>query len=174
MMLTPVFLDFEASSLASGSYPIEVAWSDADACIESHLISPAGITTWTDWSSSAQQLHGLTREQLLTSGKSPMWVARRMNEQLSGQMAYTDNPDYDGFWLEQLFKKTNGLKPAFSLGHVDDLLMSLICPELSNAAYAKHLIETMKSMARQMVSGQHRAASDVQYLIQLYTLANSE
>src|SRR5947209_5891700 len=46
----PPFLDFEASSLRSASYPIEVAWSHPDGSIESHLISPAGLGRCTDWS----------------------------------------------------------------------------------------------------------------------------
>ena len=35
------FLDFEASSLMKGSFPIEVAWVDQDAQAESYLIKPA-------------------------------------------------------------------------------------------------------------------------------------
>jgi len=166
----PVFLDFEASSLASGSYPIEVAWGSSEDSIESHLISPAGIVTWTDWSMAAQQLHGLTREQLLSEGQQPIWVARRMNEQLKGQIVYTDNPDYDGFWLEQLFKRSAGLKPAFRLVHVDDLLRSLISSGTADRAHVVRVLRTMKQMARQSVAGQHRAAVDVQYLLKLYAL----
>jgi hypothetical protein len=36
-----VFLDFEASSLARHSYPIEVAWVFEDGASEAHLIRPA-------------------------------------------------------------------------------------------------------------------------------------
>lgn len=42
-----VFLDFEASSLAKLSYPIEVAWVFEDGASETHLIQPA--PQWTDW-----------------------------------------------------------------------------------------------------------------------------
>lgn len=166
----PIFLDFEASSLASGSYPIEVAWGSSEDSIDSHLISPAGIATWTDWSNAAQQLHGLTREQLLSEGKQPIWVARRMNEQLAGQIVYTDNPDYDGFWLEQLFKRSAGLKPSFRLAHVDGLLVGLICSDSADHSNVVRVLRTMKQMARQSVAGQHRAAADVQYLLKLYAL----
>jgi len=34
-------------------------------------------------------------------------------------------------------------------------------------------IEVMKKLARQEVGGRHRAALDVEYLIQLYKLANA-
>lgn len=174
MNVTPLFLDFEASSLASASYPIEVAWSYADNSVESHLISPTGVTTWTDWSIAAQRLHGLSREQLLTDGRPPTWVARRMNEQLAGQLLYSDNPDFDGFWLEELFKKSAGLKPAFSLLHIEELLISLLCSEISDRVHALSRIKTMKQIARREVVGQHRAGLDVKYLLALYALAKAE
>lgn len=173
MNLTPLFLDFEASSLGSASYPIEVAWSSADDLVESHLISPAWIVTWTDWSAAAERLHGLSREQLLADGKSPTWVACRMNEQLAGQTVYTDNPDYDGFWLEELFRKASGLKPAFALLHIDELLISLVCPEVSDRVHGLRSIEAMKQVARREVVGQHRAGLDVKYLLALYALAKT-
>ncbi|MFZ3192544.1 MAG: hypothetical protein WA154_04960 [Moraxellaceae bacterium] len=166
----PVFLDFEASSLASGSYPIEVAWGSSEDSIESHLISPAAISTWTDWSIVAQQLHCLTREQLLSEGQPPIWVARRMNEQLADQIVYTDNPDYDGFWLDQLFKRSAGLKAKFRLAHIDDLLLDLISTDTADRARAVDVLRAMKPMARQSVAGQHRASFDVQYLLKLHAL----
>jgi hypothetical protein len=121
----------------------------------------------------AQRLHGLSREQLLADGKSPAWVARRMNEQLAGQVVYTDNPDYDGFWLEELFRKAAGLKPAFSLLHIDELLISLVCPEVANREHSLRSIEAMKHVARREVVGQHRAALDVKYLLTLHALAKA-
>ena len=53
----PIFLDIAASSLGSRSDPIEVAWNTPDGTIEAHLISPAAIARWTDWSVQAEQLH---------------------------------------------------------------------------------------------------------------------
>ena len=35
------FVDFEASSLAKDSYPVEVAWVFEDGACEGHLIRPA-------------------------------------------------------------------------------------------------------------------------------------
>ena len=97
-----------------------------------------------------------------------------MNEQLAGQLLYSDNPDYDGFWLEELFKKSAGLKPAFSLLHIDELLISLVCSEISDRVHALSRIKTMKQIARREVVGQHRAGLDVKYLLTLYALAKAE
>ena len=126
----PVFLDFEASSLASASYPIEVAWSLPDGVIESHLISPAGIERWTDWSTQAERLHGISRAQLLAEGKAPAWICRRLNEQLAGQTVYTDAPDYDRAWLDELFSACWGGVPSFTLASADELLVGMLAHDI--------------------------------------------
>lgn len=46
------FLDFEASSLAERSYPIEVGWVFEDGAGEAHLIRSA--PEWTDWTIAAE------------------------------------------------------------------------------------------------------------------------
>ncbi|HEY7545418.1 MAG TPA: hypothetical protein VID27_11070 [Blastocatellia bacterium] len=99
----PCFLDFEASSLAMESYPIEVAWSLEDGSIESHLISPASVVDWTDWDAEAEKVHGIPRDEIIAHGKPPAWVCQRMNEQLAGKTLYTDAPRFDGRWLARLF-----------------------------------------------------------------------
>lgn len=113
----PTFLDFEASSLRSTSYPIEVAWNDPTGAIEAHLISPAGIERWTDWSIEAEQLHGISRATLLTGGKPPSWICRRMNHQLAGTVVYSDDPEYDQMWLATLFAVSSCGGPAFTVHH---------------------------------------------------------
>src|SRR6266542_2743563 len=117
----PTFLDFEASSLRSASYPIEVAWNDPTGAIETHLISPAGIDRWTDWSVEAEKLHGISRALLRTEGKPPSWICRRMNRQLAGTIVYSDDPAYDGTWLAALFAATFAGGPTFTIQHADDL-----------------------------------------------------
>ena len=167
----PSFLDFEASSLASASYPIEVAWSLADGSIEGHMISPTDVDKWTDWSLEAQEIHGITKKELSAHGKTPAWVCLRMNQQLSGKIVYTDNPDYDGMWLAELFTVCRGSKPEFELAHIDDLLVSIVCPSVVGRVQGLLKIEEMKEEARRLVEGQHRAEWDVGYLIELWKLA---
>lgn len=167
----PAFLDFEASSLSSNSYPIEVAWSLADASIESYLISPAGIETWTDWSTLSEKVHGIPRDELLAQGKSPEWICNRMNQQLIGQIVYTDNPDYDGMWLAQMFSVVRSSRLKFRLGLVDELLFDRVYPNPASRDAAMDKIRRMKEEARSRVGGQHRARLDVQYLIELYRIA---
>lgn len=174
MSKLPSFLDFEASSLSSESYPIEVAWSLADGSIECYLISPAGIEEWTDWSLLSEKVHGIARDELLSAGKSPEWICARMNAQLSGQTIYTDNPDYDGRWLAKLFAVTKGIKPMFRIGLVDKLLVGHVYSNPANWAVEMHRIRKAKEEARRCVGGQHRADLDVQYLRELYRIVTEE
>jgi hypothetical protein len=62
----PVFIDFEASSLSKRSYPGEIAWVFEDARSPSFCIKPA--QGWTDWSTEAEALHGIFRQQLESYG----------------------------------------------------------------------------------------------------------
>ncbi|NJD07791.1 MAG: hypothetical protein FIA97_15035 [Methylococcaceae bacterium] len=172
METIPSFIDFEASSLGSASYPIEVAWNLSDGSIESCLISPAGTSRWTDWSYKAERIHGIARAQLLAEGRTPSWVCQRLNEQLAGQTVYSDAPDYDGMWLAELFSVCRGEVPGFQLDSVDRLLLDIISPHLSDRAAGLAKIEEFKAEARKRVSQQHRAAWDVQFLVELWRLAN--
>ncbi len=167
----PPFLDFEASSLSSNSYPIEVAWSRPDGSIESHLISPVGIEGWSDWSLHSEKVHGISRDELLAHGESPELICTRMNLELAGQVVYTDNPIYDGSWLDKLFSVVEGRATQFSLGLVDELLYRELNPTGTRKMAANAQIYEMKKEARRCVGGKHRATLDVQYLIELYKLA---
>lgn len=96
------FVDFEASSLAKDSYPIEVAWVFEDGAGESHLIRPA--PAWIDWDPGAERMHGISRERLLAEGESHDAVARRVLEALAGHEACASAPSWDGKWLSVLLR----------------------------------------------------------------------
>lgn len=75
-----VFLDFEASSLAKRSFPIEVGWVFEDGTSAEHLIRPA--PDWTDWDDKAAAIHGISRDDLAVATPHGE-VARVMVEQLA-------------------------------------------------------------------------------------------
>ena len=82
---SPAFIDFEASSLdLIASYPIEVGICLPDGTLHSWLIQPHVL--WQDWSESAEQVHGITRETLETEGTPVSEVAAHLNQLLSGQV----------------------------------------------------------------------------------------
>ena len=161
----PCFIDFEASSLEHNSYPIEVAWSDADGRIESWLMDPSGVSSWTDWDDRIEaELHGLSQETLRLLGCSPSWVARRLNEACAGQALYCDGGPFDHYWLYRLFQAA-GVRPAFKLADAGDLFERYLAPE-SLTALAKK--------ARSLVGYRHRAAPDVHYQQVLWRLILTE
>jgi len=96
------FVDFEASSLDSGSFPVEVAWVNEIGQGESHLIRPE--PTWTNWSAQSEEIHGISRTLLLQQGKPADWVAHRALIVLRGATLVSDNPAFDVYWLSMLFK----------------------------------------------------------------------
>lgn len=104
------FIDFEASGIAPDSYPIEVAVVSSDTTFSS-LIKPARY--WTHWSFDAEDMHGLSQDQLREQGDTPGAVARHMNQLFSGQVLCSDSPQ-DGFWLDVLYEAAD-LMPTFQV-----------------------------------------------------------
>ena len=147
------------------SYPIEVAWSDADGRIESWLIDPSRIPAWTDWDDRVEEeLHGLSRAALRLLGRSPSWIAQRLNETCAGQALYCDGGPFDGYWLYRLFQAA-GVRPAFALEDAGDLFERHLAPQSLTALAQK---------ARSLVGLRHRAVPDVQYQQVLWRLILKE
>ena len=173
----PLFLDFEASSLGPNSYPIEVAWSDAGGEVESHLINPYCFEDWDDWPYTAQHnIHGLSREQLLEEGSPPIQVALHMNAVLDGQLLYCDGLPHDSLWLDALFSYCD-MTPTFGLAPSDALFEKILPDEYFRRGQGNESIklEMLKVRARALaLKPAHRAANDVQYLVELYKLVNTE
>lgn len=93
------FVDCEASSLHSASYPIEIAWVDENGQGESYLLKPEA--DWTDWSVAAQTIHGIDRASLQEGAPAP-WIARRALSVLGGHVLVSDNPDFEQKWVGTL------------------------------------------------------------------------
>lgn len=99
------FVDFEASSLNAGSFPIEIAWVNMDGHGESYLILPP--QAWLDgggWSRESAAIHGIGLDKLLHDGVPMERVAKRAADALSltGVVACSDQPAFDGFWMRML------------------------------------------------------------------------
>lgn len=166
----PCFMDIEASSLDADSYPIEIGWSTQQGDIESHLINPYAITTWTDWDSCAQAVHGISRKLCRENGKHPAWVCQRLNRIFPpGSVVYADGGQFDQFWLDQLFAACTPLGYAqITVKHTDVIMLPLL--DHIEAKQRQQFFEKLKQMARTEVGASHRAGVDVQYLITLHQL----
>jgi hypothetical protein len=116
-----VFLDFEASSLAKRSYPIEVAWVFEDGRAESHLIRPA--PDWTDWDPQAEAIHGIARAVLERDGVPHDEVARRMVAELSDHDLRASAPSWDGKWLSALLRASGLRRHSLRLADSDAAIL---------------------------------------------------
>lgn len=97
-------IDFEASTLGPGSFPIEVALAEvATGAVRSWLIRPAMI--WLargHWSEDAERLHGIDLARLEAEGEEPGAVAAAVLAFAAGRPVFSDAPAYDQQWLDAL------------------------------------------------------------------------
>ncbi len=139
-----VFLDFEASSLAKRSYPIEVAWVCEDGRSEAHLIRPA--PDWTDWSEEAEAIHRIPRQTLLEDGTPHDVVARRMVEVLTGHDLLASAPSWDGKWLSALLRSAGFARHTLRLHDSDDCFRDYAVQVLAPVVPRAELAETVATL----------------------------
>jgi hypothetical protein len=111
------FIDFEASGIAPNSYPIEVAVVYPGGEFQA-LVLPAPY--WDHWSHDAEDMHGISRDQLLREGRPALEVAILMNELFGGKTLCSDVPT-DCFWLEVLYEAA-GIEPTFTVQPLEALV----------------------------------------------------
>jgi hypothetical protein len=148
----PTILDIEASGFGRGSYPIEIGFSGQDGGLFCSLIVPEG--DWVHWDASAEALHGISRNLLLTHGKPARWMAEQLNTRLRGQVVYCDGWGHDFTWLNRLYEAVE-LRPSFRLDDLRGLLSE------DEAERWKAVTEAVRS--RQQLR-RHRASSDARVL----------
>jgi hypothetical protein len=160
------FLDFEASSLAKASYPIEVAWVFEDGACERHLIRPA--PGWTDWDPGAEAIHHLSREVLEAEGEPHDAVARRMLDVLSEHAVYASAPSWDGKWLSVLLRAAGLPRHAMRLKDSDEAHLEAAREGLRAAGVVDDLdplAATVVERVRNLVGDEpiaHRALQDAE------------
>lgn len=138
------FVDFEASGIAPDSYPIEVAVVFPGGEYQA-LIQPAHY--WEHWSYDAQDMHQLTREQLITEGQPPLEVAKAMNALFDGKTLCSDNPA-DCYWLDVLYEAA-GIEATFEVKPIEAFVGRELASEI---------------LLRLPVRKGHRALQDAQAL----------
>ncbi|MFT6029180.1 MAG: DNA polymerase III epsilon subunit-like protein [Oleiphilaceae bacterium] len=118
---TPIFIDFEASSLdLLSSYPIEVGICLPSGETRSWLIKPHVL--WKDWSEKAARIHGISKATLQEEGQEISEVIKELNSVISGT-AYCDAWAFDSFWMHRLFK-AGKCKSNFELDSITSILDS--------------------------------------------------
>ena len=161
-----VFLDFEASALSEGSYPIEVGWVFEDGRQENWRIRPP--PEWTDWDAEAEAIHGISRAALLAEGTPVEAVAHRLLSELGGHDVYASAPSWDGKWLSQLLRGAGLPRHALRLKDTEEAraetaraILSAALPEAEvEAALGRVLARAAEAGRAAFVS--HRAVEDAE------------
>lgn len=100
-----VFIDFEASSLSSRSWPIEIglAWLDSmKVCSDSRLILPRPSWDLSDWEPAAQEVHNISLDEVRASGHDADEVVAWLHQTAGDAELLSDAPEFDQHWLDQL------------------------------------------------------------------------
>ncbi|AXS81244.1 hypothetical protein [Dechloromonas sp. HYN0024] len=153
-MPLPVIIDIEASGFGRGSYPVEIGYFAPDGESYCTLILPE--PGWTHWDSSAEKVHGITREVLASHGKPAAEVCLALNRSLHGKKVYCDGWAHDYVWLAVMYDAV-GLIPSFQLKDLRELLS-----DCSKSLWhpTRALIETRHAMRRHRASGDARILAE--------------
>lgn len=114
-MLSPLFIDVEASGITAGCYPIEIGWTRAEAKdgvvqlnARSILVRPTDVwrsESWR-WDPASVSAHGLTESALLRDGMDIDAACAILDSEFSGIILATDTGpgDWDDGWLHMLYE----------------------------------------------------------------------
>jgi DNA polymerase III epsilon subunit-like protein len=169
-----VFIDFEASSLSKASYPVEVGWVFDDGQDSSCLIRPA--SDWTDWSSEAEAIHGISRKELQQDGKPVATVAQMMFDTLSGHELFASAPSWDGKWLSTLLRAGGLPRHALRLRKSDDAFFEaarkILDESYSDEQVAKLVADVVMESEPSMPA--HRALPDARLELERLRLVQAK
>ena len=101
---SPVFIDFEASSLSENSWPIEVgiAWLEGRRVeIRSKLIKRHNSWDLDDWSEVSAAVHNIPYSDL-ENVESAEGIAQWLIETVGDQRLVSDAPEFDQRWFDRL------------------------------------------------------------------------
>lgn len=152
----PPIIDLEASGFGRGSYPIEVGFALENRDIHSFLIKPEA--DWTHWSQDAENIHGISRDQLEAEGMCIEDIALKLNSMLRGQTLYSDAWSFDSSWIGRLFDSA-GIVQRFRIETINKLLK----PE-----QVEFWHPTKEAVLQELGLKAHRAGIDVQVLQETY------
>jgi hypothetical protein len=149
----PAVIDLEASGFGTASYPIEVGLVLPDGRSFCSLITPA--PDWQHWDAAAEDVHGISRDQLQQYGRPAREVAERINECLRDNTdVYSDAWYHDYTWLARLFEAA-GTLPRFRLHDLRSLLSE---QEMRDWHHTKERVQAESMLSR------HRASNDARIL----------
>jgi hypothetical protein len=152
----PAIIDVESSGLGPDSYPIEVGVSLPSGDRYCNLIHPA--PSWTAWDRTAQEIHGISRETILSEGIPIGDVTRELNQLLRNRTVYTDGWVVDHHWIAQLYYEA-AIPQRFSVSSLETILS-----EEQMAIWH----ETKNRVIKELKLERHRASADARIVQETY------
>lgn len=168
-----MIFDIEATSLhGTKSYPIEIAWQSSEGDLKSFLINLSSVADVLDWSEDSENIHGISLDQSINEGFDPHDVVRAFMDDYDGSPPYSDGPEYDFYWITQLFKMAGTKVPFNQVIPVTDLYIR----ELKKNGFSpKDSFELANQIIENDVDSMrtHRAAGDVEAVVHGLNIAKS-
>jgi hypothetical protein len=162
-------LDFEASAIGKGSFPIEVAVAEAcTGALHSWLIRPTD--QWLAvgvWSEESAAVHKIGRTELLLDGLPVARVAAELTARCKGRRVLSDAADFDGAWLATFYEAAQGEEAPFALHdfHTFAWQLALCAGRRPDIAYVRSELEAQIRFP--MI---HRAGADARCLAEMLRL----
>jgi hypothetical protein len=139
-----IFLDFEASSLAADSWPVEIglSWLADDGAIESHARLIRRHPTWSmdAWSEDSAAVHAIpymTLEKGLEASEAVEWFQSTTR----GRRLCSDAPRFETMWLRKLLETSCDPRTVdrnlARVQNVHDLLKPMLPPRALGAYYER-------------------------------------
>lgn len=99
-----IFVDVEASGLASDSFPVEIGWSiDDDQLPQSLLLRPDKAWSKTDAYADGFAVHGISYADLITKGIPLTKAAKNLNTAWHDAVLVSDAQAHDERWIGQIY-----------------------------------------------------------------------
>jgi DNA polymerase III epsilon subunit-like protein len=150
-------IDIEASGLHFDSYPIEVAVLLRGEH-KSWLIKPE--PSWQYWCTTAESMHGISRDKLMQYGLPAAEVVKQLNAFLkkTDVVLYSDAHHWDDDWINTLYYAAKVDKPFY----VDSIY------EVMGNDKANQFDKYFAQLAESGQYKHHRAADDARMIYEAY------
>ncbi len=152
----PNVIDIEASGFGPSSYPIEIGVVKANGQRFCGLIKP--VPQWQYWSNEAAQLHGISRELLITKGLTPAAMCRSLNDFLGRETVYSDAWVHDQKWLHTLYNEV-AIVQSFSMRAIEFI---------ANETQLARWDDAKQTVIADLQFARHRASGDAFVVQQTY------
>ncbi len=159
--MSVIFIDFEASSLMRGSFPIEVGLAVDSGPVHIWLIRPA--PGWEEWSPASQAIHGISLAQLHADGADVGTVAASVQDLCSAPdcVLASDNPAHEQLWLDRLMDAAGlhrvlHVQGAEAVYHAEACRLLQLAPP-ATALWHERVYRSLEAEARSLVQDCHAA-----------------